>query len=364
MKMKQSGFGIASLVLGIVGILLGCVVIGIIPSILGVIFACIGMSQRDRAKGTAIGGLVCSIVGIVVFLFCLFIFTGDDTESSRNVENEQIVVEDRSDEKKEEKPKKEEIREEKTQLIDETVIYEGNKCVIEAVECNNDSFKLHIKNDSDKDYSFNVHALAINGIMTGCNIYTGDTDVPSGKNGTMEVEFSSDWLYEIENVEYIEMIIWAYDKAESFKDFDTGIIRIETNKYTDDISFERNDDWIDVNGLHIVKKEMNTSYISYSIINENDYFISTTLDNCSINDWSFEPGYSAHISNNAVETSIDGWNIIVFPNCIANVVVDTSDFMEENDMDEIENFEFSLNIVPNEDYFNDENTDKIVFKNE
>ena len=182
--------------------------------------------------------------------------------------------------------------------------------------------------------------------------------------GTMEVEFSSDWLYEIEDVEYIEMIIWAYDKAKSSKDFDTGIIKIETNKYTDDISFEQKDNWIDANGLHIVKGDMNDSYISYSIINGNDYFISATLDNCSINDWSFEPGYSVHISNNAVETSIDGWNIIVFPNCIANVVVDISDFMKENDMDKIDNFEFSLNILPNEDYFKEENTDKIVFKNE
>lgn len=359
MKMKQSGFGIASLILGIIGIFLGCVAIGIIPSILGVIFACIGMSQRNSKNGTAIGGLVCSIIGIVVFLFSLFIFTGDGTESSNNTENENTVIEDISSEKKEEKQE-----EEKTKLLDETVIYEENKCVIKAVECDNDSFKIHIKNDSDKDYSFNVHALAINGIMTGCNIYTGDTDVPSGKNGTMEVEFSSDWLYEIEDVKYIEMIIWAYDKAKSSKDFDTGIIRIETNKYTDDISFEQKDDWIDANGLHIVKGDMDDSYISYSIINGNDYFISATLDNCSINDWSFEPGYSAHISNNAIETSIDGWNIIVFPNCIANVVVDISDFMKENDMDKIDNFEFSLNILPNEDYFKEENTDKIVFKNE
>lgn len=359
MKKKQSGFGIASLVLGSVGIFLGCVVIGIIPSILGVIFACIAMSQKDRSKGTAIAGLICSIIGIAVFLFSLLIFTGDSIESSSNTETDNTVIEDNSDEKKEEKQEEKE-----TQLLEETVIYEGDKCVIKAVECDNDSFKLHIKNDSDKDYSFNVHALAINGIMTGCNIYTGDTDVPSGKNGTMEVEFSSDWLYEIEDVEYIEMIIWAYDKAESFKDFDTGIIRIETNKYTDDISFKQKDDWIDVNGLHIVKGDMNGSYISYSIINENDYHISTTLDNCSINDWSFEPGYSVHISNNAVGASIDGLNVIVFPNCIANVVVDISDFMKENDMDKIDGFEFSLKILPNEDYFKEENTNKIVFKNE
>ena len=64
--MKQSGWGIASLVCGIAGVLLACVVIGIFPAIVG----------------TAIGGLVCSIVGIIIFFLAMFVFTSDDTNDT------------------------------------------------------------------------------------------------------------------------------------------------------------------------------------------------------------------------------------------------------------------------------------------
>lgn len=37
--MKQSGWGIASLVCGIAGILLACVAIGVVPAIIGLVFA-------------------------------------------------------------------------------------------------------------------------------------------------------------------------------------------------------------------------------------------------------------------------------------------------------------------------------------
>ena len=41
--MKQSGFGIASLILGILGFLGSCFVFGIVPSVLGIILAIIGL---------------------------------------------------------------------------------------------------------------------------------------------------------------------------------------------------------------------------------------------------------------------------------------------------------------------------------
>ena len=96
--MKQSGFGIASLVLGIVSILLACVGIGIFPAILGIIFAIIGLVVKDRKRGTAIAGLICSIVGVVFFLFAFLvadsILSTVDEESPKKVETvEQSEVE-------------------------------------------------------------------------------------------------------------------------------------------------------------------------------------------------------------------------------------------------------------------------------
>ena len=96
--MKQSGFGIASLVLGIVSILLACVGIGIFPAILGIILAIIGLVVKDRKRGTAIAGLICSIVGVVFFLFAFLvadsILSAVDEESPKKVETvEQSEVE-------------------------------------------------------------------------------------------------------------------------------------------------------------------------------------------------------------------------------------------------------------------------------
>jgi len=65
--MKQSGFGITSMILGIIS-LLSCVVGGIpiVLGIPGIIFATVAMCQKDRAHGTAIAGLTCSIIGSVI----------------------------------------------------------------------------------------------------------------------------------------------------------------------------------------------------------------------------------------------------------------------------------------------------------
>lgn len=80
--MKQSGWGIASLVCGIAGVLLACVVIGIFPAIVGIVFAIIALAQKNRGHGTAIGGLVCSIVGIIIFFLAMFVFTSGDTNDT------------------------------------------------------------------------------------------------------------------------------------------------------------------------------------------------------------------------------------------------------------------------------------------
>ena len=56
--MKQSGWGIASLVCGIAGILLACVAIGAVPAIIGLVCAIIALTQKGKGHGTAIAGLI------------------------------------------------------------------------------------------------------------------------------------------------------------------------------------------------------------------------------------------------------------------------------------------------------------------
>lgn len=94
---KTSGLGIASLILGIIGMLLSCLAIGIFPCIIALILAIIGITNKNTKNGTCIGGLVCSVIGIGIFLiFVLLIGSSSDSDSVKKVENtssKQIEVE-------------------------------------------------------------------------------------------------------------------------------------------------------------------------------------------------------------------------------------------------------------------------------
>ena len=351
--MKQSGFGITSLVCGIIGMLLACFFIGIIPSIIGLVFAIVAFAQKDRGHGTAVGGLICSILGMVIFAACLGMSGTDDA-----IDYSTEYIEETADVSEMEQQE----QEKQTKIEKPHTIWKDKKCIIKVVSCDNETAELKIVNKSKKDYDFDVHAMAINGVMTGCNIYTADTSVPAGKKAMMEIDFEENWVGNL-NVEYVDLLIWAYDNAESMKDFDTGIIRIKTNKYEKDTKFKNKKDSFDEKGIYISKNDMTDSEISYSMINHNDYFVSTTLENCSINGWAFEPGYSFSEASDSYVASLDGNEVIIFPNCLATVNVDISDFMEENNEEKIKDFEFSLQVLPKEDYFQETHTKKIVFKN-
>lgn len=72
--MKQSGWGIASLVLGVLSILLSCAGIGAFIGTIGVIFAIIAFTKKNSKYGLAISGIVCSFLGIGILL-CHSAFT-------------------------------------------------------------------------------------------------------------------------------------------------------------------------------------------------------------------------------------------------------------------------------------------------
>jgi hypothetical protein len=99
--MKQiNALGIISLVLGIIGILLSCIIIGVIPSILGLILGCIAVSEKNNIKkGISIAGIVCSSFGILFFLFfvVLYILIGKyDTTNSNKVGEINIIESEES----------------------------------------------------------------------------------------------------------------------------------------------------------------------------------------------------------------------------------------------------------------------------
>jgi hypothetical protein len=74
-----NGMGVASLVLGIVGLVFSFMpVIGVIAwplVILGVVFGAVGISKAAKEpgtpKGTAVAGLTCSLVGLLICVLWL-----------------------------------------------------------------------------------------------------------------------------------------------------------------------------------------------------------------------------------------------------------------------------------------------------
>lgn len=71
----KKGLSIASMVLGIVGIILSCTGVGIICGLLALIFGGIALNKKQGIKGMAIAGIVLGIITLAlwVLLFVIMI---------------------------------------------------------------------------------------------------------------------------------------------------------------------------------------------------------------------------------------------------------------------------------------------------
>ena len=107
---KKNTIGILSLILGIAGLLLSCVIVGIVPAIAAVVLGIIGI-VKNNGKGQSIAGIVCGIIGILIFLFALIISGTTDTGSVADAQKQTEAAEkqqkESSDSKYSESEKKE-----------------------------------------------------------------------------------------------------------------------------------------------------------------------------------------------------------------------------------------------------------------
>jgi len=78
LKDKQNNMALASLIMGIIGIVTSCCCFGgLIFGSLGIVFALLSKT-KDRFEGNAVAGLITSIIGLVftVIVFILLVGTG------------------------------------------------------------------------------------------------------------------------------------------------------------------------------------------------------------------------------------------------------------------------------------------------
>lgn len=68
----SKGLSIASMVLGIIALVLFCIPYVCIPcGLIGLILGGVALATKKAGKGMAIAGLVCSIIGIAIYVICL-----------------------------------------------------------------------------------------------------------------------------------------------------------------------------------------------------------------------------------------------------------------------------------------------------
>ena len=89
--------GIASLVLGIVSLVIGfvpfCGIIALVPAVIGLILGIIDIAKKSREgtpKGQAITGLTLSSVAIMIIIFWTIIVSGGEAETNSDLYNEYI----------------------------------------------------------------------------------------------------------------------------------------------------------------------------------------------------------------------------------------------------------------------------------
>lgn len=73
MEQKSSGLSIASMVCGIVGLVLSCCVpyLPLILGIVGLVLGAISLRKQAGGKGMAIAGIVCSIITLIPAILML-----------------------------------------------------------------------------------------------------------------------------------------------------------------------------------------------------------------------------------------------------------------------------------------------------
>lgn len=309
-------------------------------------------SERNRRKKTL--SAILSIVGVVALVVIILgKYGGEDNNTYQ--EKETISDGEADTERQEDMTEKNEDKKTNPEytIFDPQEVYNANNCIISVIEGNEKGIAFEIQNNSEKDYGFDVHALSINGIMTNCNIYTMDTDVPSGKKSKAILDIS-DYTKDFAEVEYVEILFWVYDNAKSYKDFETEIIRINGNSCADGIYHLNFEQKHETNGLEICLEKLEREKLILYVTNKNEYYVDIDISNISFNDWAYNTDYEFSLMD-----------IEIFPGSQAKIEMDiNSDFIENNSIDVISDCEFSIKFRKYGDYFQETETEKIIFKNE
>ena len=239
--------------------------------------------------------------------------------------------------------------------VQNPVIYEGNGTIVQITEVKDggSSFdiKVNIVNNSDLNLGFNARAYAVNGIMTGNNIYDMDCDVAAHRQANTTLKLKKDFLeeYKISTVKRIDLLLWAYDNDKAYKEFDSGQLTILTTAddgvYDEMLSGET---VYENQGVKIDYLGRKGNDYKFSMTNTTGTYLSFTADNLTFNGYTSSDYY------------FDLYDVIVHNGCQAMFIIEPErEFLNDNDITDVTSVEFTLDISPEEDYFNEWSTGMI-----
>ena len=241
--------------------------------------------------------------------------------------------------------------------VTDTVIYEGHGVTIEIKSIEGRTVNFLIENNSTKNYSTSMHAYAINGFMADNNMYDMYQSVSSKSKANISLEIPKQLPsgYKVEEIKRMDFLIWFYDDAEEMKDFDTGVITVETNladgTLDNDIGEE---ELLTSDGVTYKLVEKNDDMIIVGINNKSDQYIEFTGNNVVVN------GYSLDTMLN-----LDLFEKLVFPDCCYPMFVEFNwdsdiNFKRRNNIDKVERVKMNFDIRKNGDFDLESSTSNII----
>ena len=93
-KSGGSGLAVASLVLGIIGLIFTFVVIGIIPAIIGLILGIVALATKKPKKGMSIAGIVLSTLSILILVGIMSLIPSENNDNNVAEVQEETEEED------------------------------------------------------------------------------------------------------------------------------------------------------------------------------------------------------------------------------------------------------------------------------
>lgn len=276
------------------------------------------------------GGCLSKILIIFAVLIIFGLFGGNDNESVNikfteyESENENMMV-----------------------TFEKSILFDDKGIKISITDFSEDSSSvdivLTVENNSKKDYGIAAHSYSVNGLMAGGTEMMSDVDVPANKKGNIKLSFEKGWLTEngIDHIGKLDVLFWAY--FEDFKEWDTGVVSVKTNLYDKEKLYKPSGEEIysdDSMSLWLLEHEDNT--YRFSVKNKTSYDVEYYVENCSVNDWSYE---NENYLFDVYSESIHGKTYFVY-----DFEIDRS-FMDDNGIDSIDNFEF--NLLMKDDYYED-----------